>query len=84
MQPRCQQVTDEQNGQIGRAVIGAVVVELLAADGAVVIHLKIAAQQLPAPARGAFATPAAQHGGQAGPLFAVLGLYGVGRELLCL
>ncbi len=45
MQQRRHQVPHQQDRQIGRAVIGAVVVEFLLADGAMVMHLEIAEQQ---------------------------------------
>ena len=53
----------DQDGQIGRAVIGALVVQRLAADGAAFADLEIAAQERAGPAGRAATAPAAQHGG---------------------
>lgn len=69
MQQRGQQVTNHQNGQVGRTIIGTVMVQFFAADRAGVAHLQIALQHRACAAIGALAAPAAQDGGFGRALF---------------
>ncbi len=55
MDERCHDVTDDQDGQVSRAVIGAVMRQILATDRAGIAHLQIAFQDRPAAAVWAFA-----------------------------
>ena len=56
---RRQNMPDDQDGQIGRTVIGALVIQRLVADRAIVAHLQIALQHRPRAASRAAAHPAA-------------------------
>src|SRR6056297_830372 len=74
MQQRCHKVPDDQDRQIGRAVIGARMTQILAADRACVAQLEIALEDRTAAAIGAFARKPFAQGG---PKLAV-GLVGGG------
>ncbi len=62
VQKRCQEVSNNQDGQIRRAIIRTLVAEVLFADRAMVTHLEIAGKQRASATVGALAIPAAFEG----------------------
>ena len=64
-----QDVTYDQDGQIGRAIVGALVVQRLAADRTRVADLEEVLQHRPRAATGAAAAPATAQGRAKGPIF---------------
>ncbi len=52
---------DDEDGQIGRAVIGAVMRQILGAGRAITAHREVTLEQAALPAGGAAPAPAAQH-----------------------
>jgi hypothetical protein len=78
---RGEDVAHDQDGDIGRAIIGAVVVQFAAADRAAVAHSEIAAHHRALAAVRAAPMPAAPNGRPEGTLFGVkLGGGGVGHR----
>ena len=53
---------DDQNGQLGRAITSAVMIQFLTADSAGFVHLQIAFEQGTLAAIGAFAPKTSKHG----------------------
>src|SRR5262245_13049253 len=46
-------MADKEDGEVGRRVVGAMVVQRLAAGGALIAHLEVSGEQLPCSATGA-------------------------------
>ena len=66
-------MTNDQDGEVGRTIVGPVMVKIFAADRAGIPHLEIAAEERPGAAIRATPPPAAQKRGTKRAVFGILG-----------